>query len=248
MKCKVKIKKSLREQSIPSIDKSSLAMLKSDGQHVLFDPNKLIEFCGALPKDNPDFDKEDLMKNNIAISYIGIISNSEVQARHGCECMGAAERNYAGLNPSFKGSKLGEYLARAVFAFYPEGIMSDRGSVSLSARAMAKRLAKLADIKVIKDPDTGETLDSLDNVEAPKTKSKKDDCPIHTDEDAEILNKVYIYKDPSIDTDALIQKGEEALKKASAATDDMWNEDMLRDVLLDAGILLYSSQRTSLNT
>jgi hypothetical protein len=242
MKYKLKIKKGLREQST-GVDKSSFAILKTnDSEYILFDGKKLIDFCASLPKENPDFNKKDLVDNNVAIAYVKVMESEDLKQKYNADCMDATEISVAALNPNMKGSRLGEYLMRAIISMYPQGIIGDRGSISPSARATIKRLAGIAQVKTIKDPETGEKIDKLDNVKDPKTKTKKDDCPVYADLDSPFIDRAYIYKDPSINTQELINKSEEYFNSAAEATDNQWDPVSLDVTMAEAGKYLYTIQ------
>lgn len=241
---RIRIKRKISEQqSSQNIDKSSFALLKtSDTKYILYDAKKLIDFCASLPKDNPDFDEKELIDNNIVIAYSQVTESDNLKKRLKVNCMNATEISVAALNPNLKGSRLGEYLMRVIISLYPEGVIGDRGSISPSARAAMKRIAGLAKVKTLNDPDTGEKVDKLDNVDNPKTKTKLDDCPVYLDLDSDFIDRAYIYKDSSINPQDLLDKNQLSLQTASEATDNNWTPDSLEYALRIAGIKLYHMQ------
>jgi hypothetical protein len=214
-------------------DVNNVGLLTLDKRKfVLFDTKRLIHFVSQLPKDNPDMDSAALIDNNITLSYAAITPNDKLKN----PCMGAAERSILAQNPSIKGSGMGRYMMSVLFKFYPEGIMNDRGDVSPMAKQSARLLALsgLAKIKKIKDGD--EVVDKLDDVDNPKTATKKDDCEVHNDD---LLDRVYQYNDPNVNEQALLKKAQEALQVCEQITEGNWPAYALEDLIEASGMALY---------
>ena len=150
--------------------------------------------------------------------------------------MGAAERSILAQNPNIKGSGMGRYMMSILFKFYPEGMINDRGDVSPSAKQAARllSLSGLAKVKKIKDGD--KVIDKLDDVDNPKTSTKEDDCEVHGDD---LLDRVYLYNDPSIDEKQLLEKAQQAIQKCEEITEGNWPTYALEDLIEAAGMALY---------
>ncbi len=214
-------------------DVNNVGLLTLDKRKfILFDTKRLIDFVSQLPKDNPDMDSAALIDNNITLSYAAVTPNDKLKN----PCMGAAERSILAQNPSIKGSGMGRYMMSVLFKFYPEGIMNDRGDVSPMAKQSARLLALsgLAKIKKIKDGD--EILDKLDDIDNPKTATKKDDCEVHNDD---LLDRVYQYNDPNVNEQALLKKSQEALQVCEQITEGNWPTYALEDLIEASGMALY---------
>jgi len=214
-------------------DKDNVGLITLDKtKFILFDTKKLINFVSSLPKDNPDMDSNELIDNNIILSYAAVTPNDKLKN----PCMGATERSILAQNPNIKGSGMGRYMMGVLFKFYPEGMMNDRGDVSQAAKQAARLLSLSGLAKVKKIKDGGETVDKLDDIDNPKTATKKDDCEVHNDD---LLDKVYLYNDPSINEQALLKKGQEALEVCEQITEGNWPTYALEDLIEAAGMALY---------
>lgn len=214
-------------------DKNNIGLITLDKRKfILIDTDKLIQFVSSLPKDNPDMDSKSLIDNNIVLSYAAITPNDKLKN----PCMGAAERSILAQNPNIKGSGMGRYMMSVLFKFYPNGIMNDRGDVSVAAKQAARLLSLSGLAKTKKIKDGGETVDKLDNVQNPQTVTKKDDCEVHGDD---VLDRVYQYDDPSVNEQELLNKAQEALKKCEQITEGNWPTYALEDLIESAGMTLY---------
>lgn len=214
-------------------NKNNVGLLSLDKRKfILFDTDKLIQFVSSLPKDNPDMDSGKLIDNNIILSYAAVTPNDKLKN----PCMGAAERSILAQNPNIKGSGMGRYMMSILFKFYPEGMINDRGDVSSSAKQAARllSLSGLAKVKKIKDGD--KVIDKLDDVDNPKTSTKEDDCEVHNDD---LLDRVYLYNDPSIDEKQLLEKAQQAIQKCEEITEGNWPTYALEDLIEAAGMALY---------
>jgi hypothetical protein len=222
-------------------DLSKIGLIRSDKLYVLLDTEKLINFVSQLPKDNPDMDSNSLIDNNIILSYAAVTPNNKLDS----PCMGAAERTVLAQNPNIKGSGMGRYMMRLLFKFYPNGIMNDRHDVSKSAKEAA-RLMALSGITKVKTIKVGDqVIDKLDDKNNPKTPTPEDDCKVYGDD---ILDKVYMYDDPSIDANKLLKMGETALQKCAQITNGDWPEHALEDLIITAGMQTYYRSAENLPT
>lgn len=222
-------------------DLSNAGLIKTKVLYILIDTKNLINFVSKLPKDNPDMEAKDLIDNKIILSYAAVTPNSDLDS----PCMGATERTVLAQNPNLKGSGLGRYMMRLLFKFYPNGMVNDRSHVSKYAKDATRLMALSGITKVKKIKDGDVEIDKLDNKDKPKTATPEDDCKVHNDD---VLDKVYVYDDPSIDVNKLLQNGEKALASCAKITNGDWPEHALEDLIITAGMQTFymSSQDYSL--
>ena len=186
-------------------------------------------------------DSNSLIDNNIILSYAAVTPNDKLDS----PCMGAAERTVLAQNPNIKGSGMGRYMMRLLFKFYPNGIMNDRHDVSKSAKEAA-RLMALSGITKIKKIKVGDqVIDKLDDKNNPKTATPEDDCKVYGDD---VLDRVYMYDDPSIDANKLLKMAQLALKKCAEITNGDWPEHALEDLIITAGMQTYYRSAENLPT
>ncbi len=222
-------------------DLSNAGLIKTKVLYVLIDTKNLVDFISKLPKDNPDMEAKDLIDNKIILSYAAVTPNEKLDS----PCMGATERTVLAQNPHLKGSGLGRYMMRLLFKFYPNGIMNDRHDVSKLAKDAARLMALSGLTKVKKIKSGDEVIDKLDNKDNPKTATPEDDCKVYNDD---VLDRVYMHDDPSINANDLLKKGQDALSACAKITNGDWPEHALEDLIITAGMQTYYMSAENLPT
>jgi hypothetical protein len=122
--------------------------------------------------------------------YVATIFMTKATSMGHGKCSGAWEVTASAVEERYQGKGFGKLLyGLAMVLKYPDPIMSDRSSVSKSARRMYQKFEKNPKIEKLPDdklPYTGE----FDDIEEPKTLPKSDDCVLQNDPE---LNKAYRY-------------------------------------------------------
>lgn len=145
---------------------------------------------------------------------------------HKGDCWNGGEVKYSAARKGY-----GPLMYELAMSDFPNGIMPDRKGPSDKARNVWKAYEKRSDVKQKK----------LDNVKAPETDPKQDDCLLVPDFDGEeaYLNKVYSGTGDGGSKPALMQKHKEI---AEAASEAGIKPDAYARFITDAGIEFFGTK------
>jgi hypothetical protein len=225
--------------------KPDFAILKSEGSvgplYTLLDVKRLVNFAQKLVSDyqagikDPDISEDDLINGLIIISSVRVAEPTDSIVDYYGYCMGASQVKVSAVNSHLKGQRYGEMLYSYVFGDHPNGLMPDREDVSPSAQKLWNRIANIAQVKTVSDEEG--TYNSFDNKENPQTKTKEDDCIIHTDKSKEALNKAYVMQ--GLDPKKLMSKAELAMSNTAEILQGLWEEDSIRYMIEKSSMMLF---------